>query len=153
MSDLTAANEHTRRSFLDVLLGLGVLGTLGSVFYPVVRYLTPLPAAGPTGPATLTRDEVSTLEQKQFVIVPVGGKRVLVVQDAEQNLHALAARCTHEGCTVQYVPGESVIWCACHNARFNLDGRVLAGPPPKPLPKFTARRGEDGSILVLKESA
>ena len=67
MSDSTVANEHTRRSFLDVLLSLGVVGSLGSVFYPVLRYLTPLPAAGPTGPAMLTQDELATLEQKHFV--------------------------------------------------------------------------------------
>ena len=151
MSGSNGANEHTRRGFLDILLGLSVFGSLGSVVYPVLRYLTPLPAGGPAGPATLTRDEVAALERKQFVIIPVGGKRVLVLQDADQNLHALAARCTHEGCTVQYVPGEAVIWCACHNARFDLDGRVLAGPPPKPLPKYTAERAEDGSIRVVRE--
>jgi len=135
------------------MLGVGVLGSAASVFYPILRYLTPLPAAGPAGPSTLTREEVATLEREQFVIVPVGGARVLVVEEADQKLHALAARCTHEGCTVQYVPGESVIWCACHNARFDLGGRVLSGPPPKPLPKYTVERAEDGSILVAKESA
>ena len=82
MSDGTVVNEHTRRSFLDVLLSLGVLGSAVSVLYPVLRYLTPLPASGPAGPTTLTREEVATLDREQFVIVPVGGTRVLVVQEA-----------------------------------------------------------------------
>jgi len=65
----------------------------------------------------------------------------------------LDAKCTHEGCTVQYVPGEDVVWCACHNARFATDGRVLSGPPPKPLPSYDVRRDEDGTIVVTPEAA
>ena len=145
------APKSTRRSFLDILLGVSGVASLASVLYPVLRHLKPLPRAGPVGPTRLTRDEVTKLEKEHFVIVPVSGKRVLVLQNAAQQLLALDAKCTHEGCTVQYLAGESVIWCACHNARFDLDGRVLAGPPPRPLPKYTAERQEDGGILIVAE--
>jgi len=47
-------------------------------------------------------------------------------------LRATSAKCTHEGCTVRYKADESIIWCACHNGRFDLDGRVLSGPPRAP---------------------
>jgi cytochrome b6-f complex iron-sulfur subunit len=143
--------KSTRRSFLDLILGMSGLASLAAVLYPVIRYLTPLPRSGPVGPARLTRDEVTKLEKDHFVIVPVSGKRVLVFQNAAQQLLAVDAKCTHEGCTVQYLPGESVIWCACHNARFDPDGRVLSGPPPRPLPKYTAERQGDGGILVVTE--
>lgn len=149
----TIEDTRTRRSFLDLLLGTAALGWLASVVYPVLRYLKPLPATATAGPIRLTRDEISKLESKNFVIVPAGGKRVLVFQDAERGLHALDARCTHEGCTVQFVPAESLVWCACHNAKFDLDGRVLSGPPPKPLPRYTAERAEDGAVLVVAEKA
>jgi Rieske Fe-S protein len=46
------------------------------------------------------------------------------------------------------VPGDSVIWCACHNGRFDLDGRVLAGPPPRPLEKYSCTRDPDGAVVV-----
>jgi Rieske Fe-S protein len=26
--------------------------------------------------------------------------------------------------------------CPCHNGIYDLDGRVVSGPPPRPLPKF-----------------
>src|SRR5437773_715990 len=94
---------------------------------------------------------VAKMAKGHFVIVPVSGKRVLVLQNAAQEILAVDAKCTHEGCTVQYLPGESAIWCACHNARFDLDGRVLAGPPPRPLPKYAAERQEDGGILIVAE--
>jgi cytochrome b6-f complex iron-sulfur subunit len=134
-------------------LGTTVLGTLASALYPILRYLKPLPSSGPGGPTRLTRAEVEALDRKPFVIVPVGGTRVLVFRDAARKLHALDARCTHEGCTVQYVPQDAVVWCACHNARFDVGGRVLAGPPPKPLPRYQVHEDEGGDVLVTTEPA
>lgn len=151
MSSHTSEQPTTRRSFLDILLGVSCVASLASVVYPVLRYLKPLPRAGAVGPTRLTRDEVAKLEKQNFVIVPVSGKRVMVLQNAAQQLVAVDAKCTHEGCTVQYLAGESVIWCACHNGRFDLDGRVLSGPPPRPLPKYAAERQEDGGILIVAE--
>ncbi|HYT59123.1 MAG TPA: Rieske (2Fe-2S) protein [Haliangiales bacterium] len=151
MPDKTLNQKFARRSFLDFLLGASSVAWLGSILYPVIRYLKPLPRAGPSGPTHLTREELAKLEKEHFVIVPVSGKRVLVLQNAAQQILALDAKCTHEGCTVQYLPGESAIWCACHNARFDLDGRVVSGPPPRPLPKYVAERQEDGGILIVAE--
>ena len=77
--------------------------------------------------------------------------RILVFRDQSQQLRALDARCTHEGCTVQYVPAEGGVWCACHNARFDVEGRVLAGPPPRPLPRYAVREDDEGNVLVTVE--
>jgi len=147
----TTKQKSTRRSFLDFFLGASSVAWVASVLYPVVRYLKPLPRAGAVGPTRLTREELAKLDKDHFVIVPVSGKRVLVLQNAAQEILAVDAKCTHEGCTVQYLPGESAIWCACHNARFDLDGRVMAGPPPRPLPKYAAERQEDGGVLIVAE--
>ena len=133
------------------MLGASVLAWLGSILYPVLRYLRPLPSAGPSGPTRLTREETAKLEKDRFVIVPVSGRRVLVFQNAAQEILALDAKCTHEGCTVQYLFRDRIIWCACHDGRFDLDGRVLSGPPPQPLPKYATERLEDGGILILAE--
>jgi nitrite reductase/ring-hydroxylating ferredoxin subunit len=138
----------SRRSVLDGLLGLGILGWLASIVYPVLRYLRPLAAQDGSGPRRLTREEAAKLDQERTLIVRHGPTRILVFEDPEQRLRALEARCTHEGCTVQYVPGDSLIWCACHNGRFDLDGRVLSGPPPRPLARWTAQRDADGSVSV-----
>ena len=141
----------TRRRFLDFFLGASAVACLSSVVYPVVRYLKPLRKGGSVGPTRLTREEVAKLEKDHFVIVPVSGKRVLVLQNPAQQLMAVDAKCTHEGCTVQYLSAESAIWCACHNARFDLDGRVVSGPPPRPLSKYFVERQEDGGILIVTE--
>jgi cytochrome b6-f complex iron-sulfur subunit len=152
--ELAAAPSSTtsRRHFLDLLLSASILGWLVSIAYPVIRYLKPLPQTGPTGPTHLTRDESAKLEQNKFVIVPVSGQRVIVLQSQDQ-LHAFSAKCTHEGCTVTYLPGQSVIWCPCHDGRFDLNGRVLSGPPPQPLPKYAAQRQPDGGIVISEQRA
>ncbi len=139
---------RTRRSLLDLLLGVGFIGFAASALYPVLRYLKPMASAGPGGPLKLTADEVGKLAKEHSIITRLGTGRVLVFEDAQQNLRALDARCTHEGCTVQYVPGDSVIWCACHNGRYDLDGRVLAGPPPRPLALYGCTRDPDGSVTI-----
>ncbi|MFL5247652.1 MAG: ubiquinol-cytochrome c reductase iron-sulfur subunit [Myxococcales bacterium] len=137
-----------RRSVLDLLLGVGVLGFLGSVLYPVLRYLKPLGAQTQNGPIKLAGEDLAKLEKEHSVIVRAGATRIVVFEDSAQRLRALSARCTHEGCTVQYVPGDSVIWCACHNGRFDLDGRVISGPPPRPLDKFSCTREADGAVVI-----
>jgi Rieske Fe-S protein len=146
-------DRHTRRSFLDLLLSFSVVAWLGSVSYPVLRYLKPLSLAGPSGPVRLTRAEVAKVEVDKFAIIPVGRERLLVFEDPKGELRALDAKCTHEGCTVRYVARDALIWCACHNGRFDLEGRVLAGPPPRPLARHSVLRDSEGAITVSLASA
>jgi cytochrome b6-f complex iron-sulfur subunit len=143
-------SRTSRRRFIDLLLGTAALGWLVSLVYPIIRYLTPLPQTGATGPTRLTRDEAAKLEQNKFVIVPVSGHRVIVLQSQDQ-LFAFSAKCTHEGCTVTFLPGQSAIWCPCHDGRFDLSGRVVSGPPPQPLAKYVAKRQPDGGIVISEE--
>ena len=150
---LSTSHPKTRRHFLDLLLGASALGWLVSFAYPIIRYLKPLPQTGPTGPTHLTRDEAGKLEQNKFVIVPVSGQRVIVLQAPDQQLFAFSAKCTHEGCTVTYQPTQSVLWCPCHDGRFDMNGRVLSGPPPQPLVKYEARRQPDGAIVISEQRA
>jgi Rieske Fe-S protein len=44
--------------------------------------------------------------------------------------------CTHLQGTVQYRADQESIWCACHNGYFDLSGKNVAGPPPRPLDQF-----------------
>lgn len=152
--EAAASNSTTsRRHFIDLLLGASILGWLASIAYPVIRYLKPLPQTGPTGPTRLTREETSKLEKDKFVIIPVSGERVIVLQPSDQKVLAFSAQCTHEGCTVSYLPGQSIIWCPCHDGRYDLHGRVLSGPPPRPLPEYAVQQQPDGGIVVSAEKA
>ena len=150
--EAASSRGTTRRRFIDLLLGASAFAWVVSVAYPIIRYLKPLPQTGPTGPTHLTRDEAAKLEQNKFVIVPVSGQRVIVLQSQDQ-LFAFGAKCTHEGCTITYLPGQSIMWCPCHDGRFDMNGRVLSGPPPQPLIKYIAKRQPDGSIIISEQHA
>lgn len=143
-----AAGKKNRRGFLDLLLGVSVAGWLSTIVYPVLRFLEPLPYSGPTGPVRLTEDDKAKLDRDGFVIIPVSGKRAIVFRDPSGGVRAMDAKCSHEACTVQFVSAESMIWCACHNGKFDMDGNVISGPPPRPLPRFTVAEARDGAITV-----
>jgi Rieske Fe-S protein len=58
------------------------------------------------------------------------------------------ARCTHLGCLVSYRSDSSTFLCPCHGGVFALDdGRVLDGPPPRPMDSLTYRV-DAGQVLV-----
>jgi Rieske Fe-S protein len=138
-----------RRGFLDLLLKLSGT-TLGAfVLYPVVRFLVP-----PKVPEAVTRRVVAAtrdaLAPGSFKIFPFGSQPGILIRTREGDFRALSAVCTHLGCTVQYKNDERVIWCACHNGIYDLDGRNVSGPPPRPLDRFAVHlEGDD--VVVEKE--
>lgn len=44
--------------------------------------------------------------------------------------------CTHVGCPVQWNSQAGRFFSPCHGGVFDKDGRVLAGPPPRPLDRY-----------------
>lgn len=73
-------------------------------------------------------------------------ERFLLVREPTGVL-ALSNECTHQKCTVDYVPERQVIFCPCHGAQFSVTGAVLAGPAPRPLERF-ATTLQDGHVVV-----
>lgn len=72
------------------------------------------------------------------------------VMRAATGFRALSSVCTHLGCITRYRPDEKIIACPCHGSRFNLDGDVIAGPAPRPLPWFKMDLSVQGEIIVDK---
>lgn len=102
------------------------------------------------GRTTLPQTPVAGLED-----LPIGGSKVfhypgpgdpclLVRTDAERYV-AFGQKCTHLGCPVHYRAAEQRLYCPCHEGFFDAaDGRVLAGPPSRALPRITLeRRGQE----------
>ena len=63
---------------------------------------------------------------------------------------ALAATCTHLDCIVQYREDTKQIWCACHNGVYDLNGRNISGPPPRPLKIFDVKVVKDEIIITTQ---
>ncbi|MFQ6112169.1 MAG: ubiquinol-cytochrome c reductase iron-sulfur subunit [Nitrospinota bacterium] len=127
----------SRRSFLDSLLGGMIAVLVGATLYPIVRYLWPHQRKGGARGQTLS----FPLAQ-----LPVGSARFLrfrgepaVVIRTEGAVYALSAVCTHLGCIVKWDEARGQLACPCHAAYFDVNGNVLAGPAPRPLPSFEVR--------------
>ena len=143
----------TRRRWIDVLLGSSFVAWAAAVVYPVLRYLTPSKDGGGEDHVTLTDAQKGELGTNGFLIARLGSERVILLKDRDQKIRAMSARCTHEGCTVQFVPADGIVWCACHNGKFALDGRVISGPPPRPLAAFHVEGDLKGAVTVSKGGA
>lgn len=128
-------SQHSKRDFLKYFLGGGILAWLGAVFYPVLAYLKP-PKEGDVEVTSVKAGKLSEIEKESGTIVRFGNKPVLMVRTAEGDVHAFSATCTHLDCTVQFRKDMGVIWCACHNGKYDLNGRVVGGPPPRPLDEY-----------------
>ncbi len=140
----------TRESVLRRLLGVGFLGWLGAILYPIAKYLVP----PPVGEANVTSMKVGSLTdawEQPFKIIQFGRKPVIVFKDRLEEIHALSATCTHLACIVQFQDVDNIVWCACHNAKFDLSGKVISGPPPAPLEAFDVNITDNGEIWVSRK--
>jgi cytochrome b6-f complex iron-sulfur subunit len=138
-----------RRSVLNWLLGTWSAGVLGAIAFPVLRYLVPpdIPEA-PT--LSVKGGPASTLAPNTARIVPFGSTPALVVRTGAGDLKAYNGTCTHLACTVQYRPDLEHIWCACHNGHYDMNGKNISGPPPRPLAEYEAHVQGDEIILSRK---
>ena len=138
-----------RRGFLDALLSGSVLAFLGAVFYPVTRYLTPPPVAESTA-SVVTAGTVGEFRPNSGKVFRFGSKPAILVRLPSGEFRAFSAVCTHLQCTVQYRPDLEAIWCPCHNGVFNLGGKNVSGPPPRPLDAFDVMVKGDDVIVSRK---
>jgi len=73
--------------------------------------------------------------------------RVFLVR-AHGSLHALSARCTHLGCTLNYDPLSRQFRCPCHGSRFDRSGKRIAGPARKHLQQLPMKMEKNGDVMV-----
>jgi Rieske Fe-S protein len=145
--DAEATTGLGRRRLLDVLLSGGLVAFVAAVFYPVIRYLTP-PSAHEAAATSVTAAKVGELKPNSGKVFRFGSKPGILVRLPSGEWRAFTAVCTHLQCTVQYRADLELIWCPCHNGRFDLTGRNVSGPPPKPLEAYAVNVKEDDVVVV-----
>jgi len=129
--------ERGRRAVLDWLLGLSAVGTLLSVVYPVLQFVFPPPRPKGRGKGAVLAGRVSQLPSGSGLVFPLGTKPAILVHTPDDKWRAFSARCTHLSCTVRFKEDLGMLWCPCHDGRFDLTGKNVGGPPPRPLPEHT----------------
>lgn len=132
-----------RRRFVEVVLGSGFVATAVAFLYPVLRYLVP-PKAADLGSDAVVAGRVGELKPNSGKIFRFGNRPGLLILTASGEYRAMSATCTHLSCTVQYRDDLRQVWCACHNGKYDLNGRNISGPPPRPLEAFDVQvRGDE----------
>ncbi|MBI4547155.1 MAG: Rieske (2Fe-2S) protein [Ignavibacteriae bacterium] len=138
----------SRRYFLEIL-GSGAIGiaTVGSVVLtaqflspnvllePSLKFKAGLPENYPPGSVTLNKEQ-----------------KVFIMRAKEGYFYALSAICTHLGCIANWKSEDGIIACPCHGSKFDKDGKVVDGPAPKPLPRFSMMLDEQGQLVVDRGS-
>jgi cytochrome b6-f complex iron-sulfur subunit len=87
--------------------------------------------------------------------LPLGESRLVadlrrgtvLLAHTRRGYRALSTVCTHLGCRVHFVADRQVFVCPCHQGIFDAEGRVLSGPPPRPLDRFEVR--ERGGMIYI----
>jgi menaquinol-cytochrome c reductase iron-sulfur subunit len=151
-----------RRVFTVAAQGLGGVAGLAIVLPAVGFALAPIfhrgkerwEAVGP--PSDFTED---TYRPVVFTIVPgIGdaGKTTAYVRRSSKQLGetpgefiALSTRCAHLGCPVRFVQAAGNFICPCHGGVYDFEGKVIGGPPVRPLDRFQTRVSADGRQIEL----
>ena len=119
------------------------MASIVSFLYPAIRFMNP-PAVPEASTNEVAAGKVQDLKPNSGKIIKFGSRPALLVRVNELEWRAFSAICTHLNCTVQFQESTQQIWCACHNGFYDLNGKVVAGPPPRPLEEYDVRlRGDD----------
>jgi cytochrome b6-f complex iron-sulfur subunit len=151
-ADQISQPQPTRRRTIEILLGGGLLASFASFIYPVLRYLVP-PAVADLGGDEVVAAKLTELKPNSAKIFRFGSRPGLLIMNSDGTYRALSATCTHLACTVQYRSDLREIWCACHNGIYDLNGRNVSGPPPRPLDVFDVHLRGDEIVVNRKREA
>jgi len=146
--ELTPADLE-RRHFLRIVIGV-IIGAISAIVGVVVGGAVLSPSFAKAGenwvPAGRLRDlqdnvpiPVTVRVTRQDGYYEAVDQQVVFLVKTGSGVRALSSTCTHLGCRVSYDPARKQIRCPCHGGIFSPEGKVLGGPPPRPLPELTAR--------------
>ena len=136
----------TRRDFLNLLKGTGVVLGAGAVAAPAVAYFYPPKLEEmPSEPVLVCAEEELPVGDSRTVKF---GRYPAIVVHLDSGLKAYSAVCTHFACLVKWNAETTHLECPCHDGHFSAeDGSVISGPPPAPLTVLEAEV-VDGQIYV-----
>ncbi len=137
--------DMSRRDFLGWVIRGGLFTTLAGMLLPALTYLWPVTRQGPAGGMQEIGpvDDIPVWGSKKVIL---GGSAVLIIRTSKE-FKAFSAICTHLGCLVDWDGHKHEMVCPCHAGLFDTDGRVVAGPPPRPLPSYQVSV-IDGKVFV-----
>ena len=132
----------TRRQFAKFLTLTSVAMAAGNVWILAKSWMYRAPVYPIR--AIATAGEIAVGGVKLFNY-PTPTDPCIMVRTGTETYVAYSQICTHLSCAVFYSQASRNIECPCHKGVFSAEtGAVLAGPPPRPLPRVVLeRRGDE----------
>lgn len=123
----------------------------GATLYPIYRYLSPRPAPDPFAKGGKVKaDGIAPGDVASPGSGKAGGyagRGLVVLRTRAGQLRAFDSKCSHAGCNVRFEGTRFV--CPCHGGVYDLDGKNVSGPPPKPLVELSVVES-DGALFVSR---
>ena len=140
-------NLWSRRSLFSLVGWAGFLGSIGILLLGFTRFMFPRVLFEPSPifkagfPEDYTIGKVSNKWKQD--------QRVWIYRDSE-GIYAIFAKCTHLGCTPNWLASENKFKCPCHGSGFTIEGINFEGPAPRPLERLKIGIASDGQIVIDK---
>ena len=145
--------ESDRRRFLKTIAKLFFLAfsVLAGVVYSLFAYPVRIRKKNPIYVYACDEDGLPVRGVRQYYIQPplsdkTAGRKIFIVK-TDTKLFALAPVCTHLGCLVGWQRPSERFVCPCHGGQYDINGKVVAGPPPTSLNRLPLKI-ENGKVLV-----
>jgi nitrite reductase/ring-hydroxylating ferredoxin subunit len=140
----------SRRQFSKFLVLTSVAMFVGNLWILVKSWLTRRPVYPEALIANMSDVPVSGVKLFSY---PTPDDHCILVRLAADRVVAYSQKCTHLSCAVYYSADRKQLLCPCHNGAFSAeDGSVIAGPPPRPLPKIEIETRGDQLIALGVET-
>lgn len=146
LSDDDEDRPVCRRAVLEWAFVASAATWAAGMGVPAAVYLWPMRREGP-GLDSISAGSADSLAVGESTLVKAQAAPILVVRKSQDEIRAFSAICTHLGCLVHWRKDSQDIFCPCHGGRFDVEGKVIGGPPPRPLPRYPAAI-VDGDIQV-----
>lgn len=146
-TDAHYEEEHGRRTFVARLVRVGGILWAAVAALPLLSFLV-APKREEEVLAELFVGEKAKFEPGSVTKFGYGRKPAFLIVDKAGNITAISAVCTHLGCTVQQK--DQGFYCACHGGRYDMSGRNISGPPPKPLAPYVVEIRDGDQVWVKR---
>ena len=139
--------ESRRSALTKILLGWTALIVFPAV-YVFSRYLVP-PLKRVAEVSSIIAARVNDIPLNSAKIVKFGAKPLIVVHTVSGEYKAFSATCTLLGCIIEYRGDKGGYFhCNCHGGEYDLAGKNISGPPPRPLSPYSVAIQEDNIIIT-----
>ena len=159
---IEAGEKGSRRGFLKILIIVFNAMSAAALAVPGLGYLlTPVFRTGNGSWVSLgAKDKYKSTTPQKAIFAYISESAytrkekegfVWICWDAmQQNAYTVFSPvCSHTGCNVAWQDARSEFVCPCHNGTYDSEGKVISGPPPKPLKKLPVKIENDQVYIQL----